>query len=109
LLGVHGVYAARVLVRSRHDPVDPRVAANGVVLGVNHDDLEELVNAILVNPVRVEHAQAAVLAPRALLGDALEGALELDLRDSLGVKVNERVEGRGGGGEGRRTWCLGLP
>ena len=82
-----------VLVSAGHDPVDSWVAADSVVLGVNHDDLEELVNTILVDPVGVQHAEGAVLASCTLLSDALERALELDLGDSLvlGLAVHDTL------------------
>ncbi len=72
-----------VLVSSRDDPVNSRVAADGVVLGIHHDNLEELIDTILVHPVGVQHTKTSVLASGALLGNALERTLELDLGDSL--------------------------
>jgi hypothetical protein len=82
-----------VLVSSRDNPVNSRVAADSVVLGVHHDDLEELVHTVLVHPVRIQHAKAAVLASRALLSDALQRSLELNLGDSLvlGLAVHDTL------------------
>ena len=37
------------------DPVDARIAANGLVLRVDEDDLEVFVGRVLVNPVRIQH------------------------------------------------------
>ena len=36
-----------------HDPVDARIAANGLVLRVDKDDLEILVGRVLVDPIGV--------------------------------------------------------
>jgi len=41
------------LVHRFSDPVDPRVAADGLVIGVNEYHLVIFVDAVLVNPVRV--------------------------------------------------------
>jgi len=41
------------LVHRFGDPVDPRVAADALMIGVNKDDLVIFVDAVLVNPVRV--------------------------------------------------------
>lgn len=43
-----------VLVDGVGDPVDAGVAADGLVLGVDEDDLVVLVDTVLVDPVRVE-------------------------------------------------------
>lgn len=40
-----------VLVHRVHDPVDARITADGLVLGVDEDDLVVLVGRILVDPV----------------------------------------------------------
>lgn len=80
-----GGEAARlaVLVHRVDDPVDARVAADGLVLGVDEDDLVVLVGAVLVDPVAVEHAQVGAAAADTLLGGGLEGALVLELVDTL--------------------------
>ena len=46
-----------VLVSGLGDPVDSRVVTDGTVVGVNHDDLEPLVDGVLANPVRVQNSQ----------------------------------------------------
>lgn len=56
-----------VLVHSLADPVDARIAANGLVGRVNQDDLVELVGRVLAHPVRVEHTQSTALAADTLL------------------------------------------
>lgn len=50
---------------------------------VNEDDLVVLVHAVLVDPVRVEHAEVAAAAGDTLLGRRAERALELELVDTL--------------------------
>eukprot|EP00954_Amorphochlora_amoebiformis_P026174 1377665-Amorphochlora_amoeboformis.AAC.1 len=51
-----------VLVHGVDDPVDPGVMADGVVMGVDKDDLKVLVGGVLVHPVRVEDAK--ISAPK---------------------------------------------
>ncbi len=50
------------------DPVDARVIADGLVLGIDEDDLEVLVGRVLIDPVRVQDAEVGAAAPDALLG-----------------------------------------
>jgi hypothetical protein len=75
--------ALAVLVDWLDDPVDARVAADGLVLGVDKDDLVVLVGRVLVDPVRVENAQVGAAAADTLLGGRLERALVLELVDTL--------------------------
>jgi hypothetical protein len=65
------------------DPVDAGVAADSLVLGVDQDDLEVLVGRVLVNPVGVEDTQVGAAAADTLLGGGAEGALVLELVDTL--------------------------
>ena len=51
--------------------------------GIDEDDLVVLVHTILVDPVRVENPEVAALASDTLLGSGAEGALGLQLRDTL--------------------------
>ncbi len=76
-----------VLHRRGADPVDARVAADGVVGRVHHDDLVVLVRGVLVDPVRVEQAQAAELAAGALLRDVAVAALRLEVGDALVLRL----------------------
>lgn len=71
------------LVDRLDDPVDAWIAADGLVLGVDEDDLVVLVCRVLVDPVRVEHAQVAAALADALLGGRLEGSLVLELVHTL--------------------------
>jgi hypothetical protein len=65
------------------DPVDTRVAADGLVLGVDKDDLEVLVGRVLVDPVRVEDAEVGAAAADALFGSGFERALVFELVHTL--------------------------
>ena len=65
------------------DPVDACVAADGLVLRVDEDDLVVLVGAVLVDPVAVEDAEIGAAATNTLLGGGLEGALVLELVHTL--------------------------
>ena len=72
-----------VLVDGLDDPVDTRVAADGLVLGVDEDDFVVLVGRVLVDPVRVEDSEVSAAAADTLLGGSLEGSLVLQLVDTL--------------------------
>ena len=72
-----------VLVDGGDDPVDAGIAADGLVLGVDKDDLVVLVGRVLVDPVRVENAQVGAAATDTLLSSRLERALVLELVDTL--------------------------
>ena len=78
-----------VLVSVVDDPVNSRVVADGSVHRVNHDDLEPLVDRVLTNPVRVQHAQRTALAAGSLLGDGSKVSNKLLLSDTgvLGLSV----------------------
>ena len=72
-----------VLVDGVDDPVDAGILADGLVLGVNEDDLEVLVGRVLVDPVGVKDAQVSASAADTLLGGGLQGALVLQLVNTL--------------------------
>jgi len=72
-----------VLVDGGDDPVDAGILADGLVLGVDEDDLEVLVGRVLVDPVRVQDAQVSATAADTLLSSRLERALVLELVDTL--------------------------
>lgn len=65
------------------DPVDAGVAADRLVLGVDKDNLVVLVGGVLVDPVRVQDAQVGAAAANTLLSSGAEGALVLQLVDTL--------------------------
>jgi hypothetical protein len=75
--------ALAVLVDGLDDPVDAGITANGLVLGVDKDDLVVLVGRVLVDPVRVKDAEVGATAADALLSSRLERALVLELIDTL--------------------------
>lgn len=72
-----------VLVDGVDDPVDAGVDADGLVLGVDKDDLVVLVGRVLVDPVGVEDAQVSAAAANTLLSGGTERALVLELVDTL--------------------------
>lgn len=72
-----------VLVDGVDDPVDTGVDADGLVLGVDEDDLVVFVGGVLVNPVGVQDAQVGAAATDTLLSGGLEGTLVLELVDTL--------------------------
>lgn len=72
-----------VLVDGVDDPVDAGVDADGLVLGVDEDDLVVLVGGVLVDPVGVQDAQVGATAADTLLSGGLERALVLELVDTL--------------------------
>ena len=75
--------ALAVLVDGLDDPVDAGITADGLVLGVDKDDLVVLVGRVLVDPVRVEDAEIGTAATDTLLSSGLERALVLELVDTL--------------------------
>lgn len=65
------------------DPADARVLADGAVLGIDKDNLKVLVGGVLVHPVRVENPEVSAAAADTLLGSGAEGALVLELVNSV--------------------------
>ena len=59
------------------EPVDARVVADRVVHRIDHDNLKVFVRRILVDPVRVEHAQSSALPSDTLFCDAAQVTVEL--------------------------------
>jgi hypothetical protein len=53
------------------------------VRGVDKDDLKVLVGGILVDPIRVQHTEIGALLTNTLFGGGAEGALVLELVDTL--------------------------
>ena len=60
------------LVHGLDDPIDARIAADGLVLRVDKDDLEIFVGRILVDPVGIQHPQIGAAASHAFFGGGLE-------------------------------------
>ena len=61
------------------DPVDPGIAADGLMLGIHENDFVVLVCRVLVNPVRVEDAEIGAAATDTLFSGGSQGALVLQL------------------------------
>jgi len=72
-----------VSVLAGADPVDAGVTSDGLVVGVNEDDLVELEGGILTNPVRVEDTEVGAHATNAHLSDGLVGLFLLELADTV--------------------------
>jgi hypothetical protein len=75
--------ALAVLVNGVDDPVDAGIATDGLVVGVDQDNFVVLVGRVLVDPVRVQDAEIGCAATDTLLGGRLQGALVLELVDTL--------------------------
>ena len=65
------------------DPVDAGITADSLVLRVDQDDLVVLVGRVLVDPVGVQDTQVGAVTADTLLGGGAEGALVLELVDTL--------------------------
>lgn len=65
------------------DPVDARIAANGLVLGIDEDDLKVLVGGILVDPVGVKDAQVGATFANTLFGSRSQRTLIFELVDTM--------------------------
>lgn len=81
-----------VLVYGVDDPVDARILADGLVLGIDEDDLVVLVGGVLVDPVRVQDSQVGTTTSDTLLGSGCEGSLVLQLVDTLVGRLACRFE-----------------
>ena len=71
------------LVNRLDNPVDSGVAADGLVLGVNQNDLKVFVGGVLVDPVRIEDPEVGAATANSLFGGGFERALVFQLIDSL--------------------------
>ena len=65
------------------DPVDAGITADGLVLGIDKDNLVVLVGGVLVDPVGVQDAQVSSAAANTLLSGGLESTLVLELVDTV--------------------------
>jgi hypothetical protein len=65
------------------DPVDSGVLADGLVLGVDKDNLVVLVRRVLVDPVGVQDTKIGAAATNTLFSGGLERSLVLELVDTL--------------------------
>ena len=82
-----------MLVRWLHDPVNPCILPHGSVLGIDENHLEILIRRVLVDPVRVQHAQVPASATDSLLRHGAQVAVELELVDPLvlGLTVHDAL------------------
>lgn len=71
-----------VLVNGVDDPVDSGIPSDGLVLGVDQDDLIVLVGSILVDPVRVQNSQVGTSSSNSLLSSSSQRSLVLELRNT---------------------------
>ena len=85
--------ALSVLVLVGGDPVDSGVSSDGLVEGVNKDDLEELEGSVLANPVRVENSEVSAALADSLLSDGSVRSVGLELVDTLvnGLAVDDTL------------------
>lgn len=65
------------------DPVDAGITTDGLVLGIDKDDLVVLVGGVLVDPVGVQDAQVSSAAANTLLSGGLESTLVLELVNTV--------------------------
>ena len=72
-----------MLVNWVDDPVDAWVTADGLVLGIDEDDLVVLVGAVLVDPVAVQDTKIGAAATDTLFGGGFERALVFELIHTL--------------------------
>ena len=78
-----------VLVYGGDDPVDARIVADLLVVGVDADDFVVFHGRVLVDPVRVENAKVGVLASALFFGNILQVALKLEVVDTLVLGLTE--------------------
>jgi len=71
------------LVDGLSDPADTRISGNSLVIRVDEYDFVVFVNAVLVNPVRVQDSQVSATPSNTLFSGAAQSALELEVVDTL--------------------------
>lgn len=67
-----------MLLDTLGDPLELGVIADGVVVGVDENDLEVLVGGVFTNPVGVHDSERTAVSTDSLLGNRLESSGELD-------------------------------
>lgn len=73
-----------MLLHWSSDPLELGVVSDGVVVGVDEDDLEVLVSGVFTNPVGVQDSERAAVSANSLLGDGLKSSSELDEHTHVG-------------------------
>jgi len=95
VLNTSGSHASALsaLVLAGGNPVNSGVLLNGLVLGVNKDDLEELEGSVLANPVRVEDTHISASSGNSLLSGGAVRSVGFELVDTLvdGLAVNDTL------------------
>lgn len=81
------------LVHGGAEPVDAGITTDGLVVGINENDLIVLVHTIGVDPVRVQHTKVGATGSNTLLGLGTQRALPLEVVDTLltGLTVNDTL------------------
>ena len=81
------------LVLGGGNPVDSGVTGDGLVVGVNKDDLVELEGSVLTNPVGVEDSEVSAASADSLLSSCSVRSVGLELVDTLvnGLAVNDTL------------------
>ena len=82
-----------VLLLVGGNPVDSSVLGDGLVVGVNKDDFEELESTVLADPVRVENSEVSAASADSLLSDSAVRSVGLELVDTLvdGLSVDDTL------------------
>merc|ERR1719153_2221713 len=86
-----------MFLHSSTHPVDLRIPRDGVMVNVNHDDLEILVSRILTHPVGVHNTQTLKATANTFLSKILQVPLRLLLIDrsrSLGFTIRTSLGNR---------------
>ena len=81
------------LVLGGGNPVDSGVTGDGLVVGVDKDDLVELEGSVLTNPVRVENSEVSATSSNSLLSSGSVRSVGLELVDTLvnGLTVDDTL------------------
>ena len=81
------------LVLGGSDPVNSGVSGDGLVVGVNKDDLVELEGSILANPVGVEDSEVSAASSNSVLSSSSVRSVGLELVDTLvnGLSVDNTL------------------
>ena len=81
------------LVLGGSDPVNSGVSGDGLVVGVDKDDLVELEGSVLANPVGVEDSQVSAASSNSVLSSSSVRSVGLELVDTLvnGLSVDNTL------------------
>ena len=81
------------LVLGGSDPVNSGVSGDGLVVGVDKDDLVELEGSVLADPVGVEDSQVSAASSNSVLSSSSVRSVGLELVDTLvnGLSVDNTL------------------